>query len=38
LADPDVKQKLLVQGLEAHGSTAAEFGEFVDGRRGSGTR
>jgi tripartite-type tricarboxylate transporter receptor subunit TctC len=30
LADPDVKQKLLVQGLEAHGGTAPEFAEFVD--------
>jgi len=30
LADPDVKQKLLAQGLEAHGGTAAEFGQFID--------
>ena len=30
LADPEVKQKLLVQGLEAHGGTAAEFGKFID--------
>ena len=30
LADPEVKQKLLVQGLEARGSTAAEFGKFID--------
>lgn len=30
LADPEVKQKLLVQGLEARGGTAAEFGKFVD--------
>jgi tripartite-type tricarboxylate transporter receptor subunit TctC len=30
LADPEVKQKLLAQGLEAHGSTAAEFGKFID--------
>jgi tripartite-type tricarboxylate transporter receptor subunit TctC len=30
LADPGVKQKLLVQGLEAHGGTAAEFGAFID--------
>lgn len=30
LADPEVKQKLLVQGLEAHGGTAAEFGAFID--------
>lgn len=30
LADPAVKQKLLVQGLEAHGGTAAEFGTFID--------
>jgi tripartite-type tricarboxylate transporter receptor subunit TctC len=25
-----VKQKLLVQGLEAHGGSAAEFGAFID--------
>jgi tripartite-type tricarboxylate transporter receptor subunit TctC len=30
LADPEVKQKLLVQGLEAHGGTAAEFSAFID--------
>jgi tripartite-type tricarboxylate transporter receptor subunit TctC len=30
LADPGVKQKLLVQGLEAHGGSAAEFGAFID--------
>jgi len=30
LADPEVKQKLLIQGLEARGGTAAEFGRFVD--------
>jgi tripartite-type tricarboxylate transporter receptor subunit TctC len=30
LADPEVKQKLLVQGLEAHGGTATEFGKFID--------
>jgi tripartite-type tricarboxylate transporter receptor subunit TctC len=30
LADPEVKQKLLAQGLEAHGRTAAEFGQFID--------
>jgi tripartite-type tricarboxylate transporter receptor subunit TctC len=30
LADPEVKQKLLAQGLEAHGSSAAEFGRFID--------
>jgi tripartite-type tricarboxylate transporter receptor subunit TctC len=30
LADPEVKQKLLVQGLEANGGTAAEFGKFID--------
>jgi len=30
LADHEVKQKLLVQGLEAHGGTAAEFGKFID--------
>jgi tripartite-type tricarboxylate transporter receptor subunit TctC len=31
LAVPEVKQKLLAQGLEAHGSSAAEFGQFIDG-------
>ncbi len=30
LSDPDVKQKLLVQGLEAHPGSAAEFGQFID--------
>jgi tripartite-type tricarboxylate transporter receptor subunit TctC len=30
LADPEVKQKLLVQGLEANGGTATEFGKFID--------
>ncbi len=30
LADPEVKQKLLAQGLEARGGTAAEFGKFID--------
>jgi tripartite-type tricarboxylate transporter receptor subunit TctC len=30
LADPEVKQKLLAQGLEAHGRTAAEFSKFID--------
>jgi len=30
LADPEVKQKLFAQGLEAHGGTAAEFGAFID--------
>lgn len=30
LADPEVKQKLLVQGLEAHGGTASAFGKFID--------
>ena len=30
LADPGVKQKLLVQGLEARAGTAAEFGTFID--------
>ncbi len=30
LADPEVKQKLLVQGLEANGGTAAQFGKFID--------
>jgi tripartite-type tricarboxylate transporter receptor subunit TctC len=31
LADPTVKQKLFVQGLEAQDGTAAEFGKFIDG-------
>jgi tripartite-type tricarboxylate transporter receptor subunit TctC len=30
LADPDVKQRLIAQGLEVHGSTAGEFGQFID--------
>ncbi len=30
LTDPEVKQKLLVQGLEARGGSAAEFGKFID--------
>ena len=30
LADPEVKQKLLAQGLEANGGTAAQFGKFID--------
>ena len=30
LADPEVKQKLAAQGLEANGGTAAEFGKFID--------
>ncbi len=30
LENPEVKQKLLVQGLEVHGGTAAEFGKFID--------
>ena len=30
LADGEIKQKLLAQGLEARGGTAAEFGKFVD--------
>jgi tripartite-type tricarboxylate transporter receptor subunit TctC len=30
LADPEVKQKLLVQGLEARSGSAAEFGKFID--------
>ncbi|MFG3597908.1 Bug family tripartite tricarboxylate transporter substrate binding protein [Bradyrhizobium sp. RDI18] len=30
LADPEVKQKLLAQGLEARAGTAAEFGRFID--------
>jgi tripartite-type tricarboxylate transporter receptor subunit TctC len=29
LADPEVKQKLLAQGLEPHGGTPAEFGQFI---------
>jgi tripartite-type tricarboxylate transporter receptor subunit TctC len=30
LADPDVKQKLIAQGLEARPGTATEFGKFID--------
>ena len=30
LADDEVKQKLLAQGLETHGGTAAEFRQFID--------
>jgi len=30
LADPEVRQKLVAQGLEAKGGTAAEFGKFID--------
>ncbi|MDX2203676.1 MAG: tripartite tricarboxylate transporter substrate binding protein [Hyphomicrobiaceae bacterium] len=30
LADPDVKQRFLKLGLEPRGSTAAEFGAFID--------
>jgi tripartite-type tricarboxylate transporter receptor subunit TctC len=30
LDDPDVKQKLRLQGLEARPGTAAEFGKFID--------
>ncbi len=30
LSDPEVKQKLLAQGLEANGGTAAQFGKFID--------
>jgi tripartite-type tricarboxylate transporter receptor subunit TctC len=30
LADDEVKKKLLVQGLETHPGTAAEFGKFID--------
>lgn len=30
LGDPEVKQKLLIQGLEARGGTAAEFQKFID--------
>ncbi|MEH2624740.1 tripartite-type tricarboxylate transporter receptor subunit TctC [Bradyrhizobium sp. AZCC 1719] len=30
LADPEVKQKLLAQGLETRAGSAAEFGKFID--------
>ena len=30
LADPGVKAKLLGQGLDVHGTTAADFGKFID--------
>lgn len=30
LNDPDVKKKLLVQGLEVHGTDGAAFGKFID--------
>jgi tripartite-type tricarboxylate transporter receptor subunit TctC len=30
LTDPEVKQKLLAQGLEPHGGTPAEFGTFIE--------
>ena len=30
LADNEIRQKLLAQGLEARGGSAAEFGKFVD--------
>ena len=30
LADPVVKKKLLVQGLEVHGTDGAAFGKFID--------
>jgi tripartite-type tricarboxylate transporter receptor subunit TctC len=30
LGDPEVKQKLVVQGLEARPGKAAEFGKFID--------
>lgn len=30
LSDPQVKAKLLAQGLEPHGSSAEEFGQFID--------
>jgi tripartite-type tricarboxylate transporter receptor subunit TctC len=30
LADSEVKQKLLAQGLEARPGTAGEFGQFID--------
>jgi tripartite-type tricarboxylate transporter receptor subunit TctC len=31
LTDEEVKQKLLAQGLEPHGTSAAEFGKFIVG-------
>lgn len=31
LSDPAVKARLLAQGLDAHGTTAADFGRFIDG-------
>lgn len=34
LDDPDVKQKLQVQGLEARPGTATEFGRFIDDETG----
>lgn len=30
LSDPGVKAKILAQGLDAHGATAAEFGKFME--------
>jgi tripartite-type tricarboxylate transporter receptor subunit TctC len=30
LADPEVKQKLIAQGLEARPGTATDFGKFID--------
>ena len=30
LGDPEVKKKLLVQGLEAHGTDGADFAKFID--------
>ena len=30
LADSGVKQKLLAQGLEAHGTTGPDFGKYID--------
>ena len=30
LTDEEVKQKLLAQGLEPHGTSATEFGKFID--------
>lgn len=30
LGEPDIRRKLLAQGLEAHPETAADFGKFID--------
>jgi tripartite-type tricarboxylate transporter receptor subunit TctC len=34
LDNPEVKQKLLVQGLEARSGSAVEFGKFIDDETG----